>query len=83
MSKAGGSRVNGRNSPGQRLGVKAYDGQTVKAGGIIVRQRGTKVKAGQNVKLGRDNTLFSLVEGKVKFVKEGRSVTVVAATATA
>lgn len=81
MSKAGGSRVNGRNSPGQRLGVKAYDGQTVKAGGIIVRQRGTKVKAGQNVKLGRDNTLFSLVEGKVKFVKEGRAVSVVAATA--
>lgn len=83
MSKAGGSRVNGRNSRGQRLGVKAYDGQTVKAGGIIVRQRGTKVKAGQNVKLGRDNTLFSLVEGKVKFAKEGRAVTVVAATATA
>lgn len=83
MSKAGGSRVNGRNSPGQRLGVKAYDGEIVKAGGIIVRQRGTKVKAGQNVKLGRDNTLFSLVEGKVKFTKEGRAVTVVATPATA
>jgi large subunit ribosomal protein L27 len=83
MSKAGGSRVNGRNSRGQRLGVKAYDGETIKAGGIIVRQRGTKVQAGQNVKLGRDNTLFSLVAGKVKFVKEGRAVTVVADKATA
>ncbi|MEI8140812.1 MAG: 50S ribosomal protein L27 [bacterium] len=83
MSKAGGSRVNGRNSRGQRLGVKAYDGESIKAGGIIVRQRGTKVKAGLNVKLGRDNTLFSLVEGKVKFAKEGRAVTVVATEATA
>ena len=76
MSKAGGSRSNGRNSPGQRLGVKAYDGEIVKAGGIIVRQRGTNVKAGRNVKLGRDNTAFALVEGKVKFQKEGRVVTV-------
>ena len=76
MSKAGGSRSNGRNSPGQRLGVKAYDGEIVKAGGIIVRQRGTNVKAGRNVKLGRDNTVFALVEGKVKFQKEGRVVTV-------
>jgi len=83
MSKAGGSRVNGRNSRGQRLGVKAYDGETIKTGGIIVRQRGTKVKAGQNVKLGRDNTLFALVEGKVKFTKEGRAVTVIADKATA
>lgn len=76
MSKAGGSRSNGRNSPGQRLGVKAYDGEIVKAGGIIVRQRGTNVKAGRNVKIGRDNTVFALVEGKVKFQKEGRVVTV-------
>lgn len=83
MSKAGGSRVNGRNSRGQRLGVKAYDGEAIKAGGIIVRQRGTKVKAGLNVKLGRDNTLFSLVPGKVKFVREGRSVSVVADQVTA
>ncbi|MEI6515494.1 MAG: 50S ribosomal protein L27, partial [bacterium] len=52
MSKAGGSRVNGRNSPGQRLGVKNYDGETVKAGSIIVRKRGTKVQAGRNTKLG-------------------------------
>ena len=83
MSKAGGSRVNGRNSPGQRLCVKAYDGETVKAGSIIVRQRGTKVQAGRNTKLGNDNTVFSLVPGKVKFEKEGRRVTVVAAEATA
>jgi len=83
MSKAGGSRVNGRNSPGQRLGVKAYDGETVKAGSIIIRQRGTKVQAGRNTKLGNDNTVFSLVPGKVKFEKEGRRVTVVADAVTA
>ncbi|MEI8351459.1 MAG: 50S ribosomal protein L27 [bacterium] len=83
MSKAGGSRVNGRNSPGQRLGVKAYDGETVKAGSIIIRQRGTKVQAGRNTKLGNDNTVFSLVPGKVKFEKEGRRVTVVAEAVTA
>ena len=83
MSKAGGSRANGRDSRGQRLGGKAYDGETIKAGGIIVRQRGTKVKAGLNVKLGRDDTLFSLVAGKVKFVREGRSVSVIATEATA
>jgi large subunit ribosomal protein L27 len=83
MSKAGGSRVNGRNSPGQRLGVKAYDGETVKAGSIIVRQRGTKVQAGRNTKLGNDNTVFSLVPGKVKFEKEGRRVTVIQDVATA
>jgi len=84
MSKAGGSRVNGRNSPGQRLGVKAYDGETVKAGSIIIRQRGTTVQAGRNTKLGNDNTVFSLVPGKVKFEKEGRRVTVIAdAAATA
>jgi large subunit ribosomal protein L27 len=83
MSKAGGSRVNGRNSPGQRLGVKAYDGETVKAGSIIIRQRGTKVLAGRNTKLGNDNTVFSLVPGKVKFEKEGRRVTVVADAVTA
>lgn len=83
MSKAGGSRVNGRNSPGQRLGVKAYDGEIVKAGSIIIRQRGTKVQAGRNTKLGGDNTVFSLVAGKVKFEKEGRRVTVVADAVTA
>lgn len=75
--KAGGG-VNGRNSPGQRLGVKAYDGELVTSGSIIVRQRGTKVQAGQNVKRGRDDSLFALVDGKVKFEKEGRRVAVVA-----
>ena len=73
-----GSGVNGRDSVAKRLGVKAYDGETVKAGSIIVRQRGTKVSAGRNVKRGRDDTMFSLVAGKVKFEKEGRRVTVLA-----
>ena len=75
-TKSQGSTTNGRDSNSKRLGVKAYDGEIVKAGGIIVRQRGTNVKAGRNVKLGRDNTAFALVEGKVKFQKEGRVVTV-------
>ena len=65
------------------MGVKNYDGEIVKAGSIIVRQRGTKVKAGRNTKLGNDNTVFSLVAGKVKFEKEGRRVMVVAEEATA
>ncbi len=78
-----GSGVNGRNSPGQRLGVKVYDGETVTSGSIIVRQRGTKVHAGRNVKQGRDDSLFALVAGKVKFEKEGRRVTIVAQEATA
>jgi large subunit ribosomal protein L27 len=73
-----GSGVNGRDSVAKRLGVKAYDGETVKAGSIIVRQRGTKVAAGRNVKRGRDDTMFSLVAGKVKFEKDGRRVTVLA-----
>lgn len=75
--KAGGG-VNGRNSPGQRLGVKAYDGQFVTSGSIIVRQRGTKVMPGRNVKRGRDDSLFALVDGKVLFENDGRRVTVVA-----
>ena len=80
--KSGGG-VNGRNSPGQRLGVKTYDGETVKAGSILVRQRGSKIVAGRNVKMGRDDTLFSLVAGTVKFeaCSKGRRATVVAATA--
>jgi large subunit ribosomal protein L27 len=65
------------------LGVKNYDGEVVKAGSILVRQRGTKVKAGRNTKLGNDNTVFSLVAGKVKFEKEGRRVMVVADEVTA
>ncbi len=75
--KAGGG-VNGRNSPGQRLGVKAYDGQLVTTGSIIIRQRGTKVQAGRNVKRGRDDSLFALVDGKVKFENQGRRVAIVA-----
>lgn len=65
--KAGGSSRNGRDSPGQRLGVKRFGGQTVLAGNILVRQRGTKFYPGRNVGLGKDHTLFSLVEGRVAF----------------
>lgn len=65
--KGGGSSRNGRDSQGQRLGVKAYDGQWVSAGSILVRQRGTKIRPGVNVKLGRDFTLFATMEGLVKF----------------
>jgi large subunit ribosomal protein L27 len=65
--KGGGSSVNGRNSPGQRLGVKRYAGEEVRAGTIIVRQRGTTIHPGNNVGLGKDYTIFSLIDGKVKF----------------
>ena len=65
--KAGGSSRNGRDSAGRRLGVKKYGGESVLAGNIIVRQRGTKVKPGTNVGMGKDHTLFALVEGKVSF----------------
>ena len=70
------SGVNGRNSPGQRLGVKRFDGESVTAGSILVRQRGTKFFPGKNVRRGRDDTLFTVVDGKVKFEKDGRSVSV-------
>ncbi len=72
--KAGGSSRNGRDSPGQRLGVKKFGGEKVLAGNILVKQRGTKMKPGTNVGLGRDYTIFSLVEGHVKFDRkaEGR-----------
>jgi len=63
----GGSTSNGRDSRGQRLGVKRYDTEFVTAGSIIVRQRGTRIQAGNNVGLGRDHTLYALVEGTVKF----------------
>ena len=65
--KAGGSIRNGRDSQGQRLGVKRYDGQAVRAGTIIVRQRGTRIRSGNNVGVGRDYTLFALTDGLVKF----------------
>jgi large subunit ribosomal protein L27 len=65
--KGVGSSRNGRDSAAQRLGVKKYDGQVVTAGNIIVRQRGTKIHPGTNVGLGKDDTLFALIDGYVKF----------------
>lgn len=65
--KGGGSTRLGRDSQAKRLGVKRYDGQLVRAGTIIVRQRGTRIRPGSNVGLGRDHTLFALADGKVKF----------------
>ncbi|MCP4355675.1 MAG: 50S ribosomal protein L27 [Proteobacteria bacterium] len=67
--KAGGSTGNGRDSAGRRLGVKKYGSESVIAGNIIVRQRGTKFYAGENVGMGKDHTLFSLVDGSVVFTK--------------
>ena len=67
--KAGGSTRNGRDSAGRRLGVKKYGEQSVIPGNIILRQRGTKMHPGQNVGMGTDHTLFSLIKGKVKFKK--------------
>ena len=67
--KAGGSSRNGRDSAGRRLGVKKYGDQKVIPGNIIVRQRGTRIHPGENVGMGTDHTLFSLVKGKVKFKK--------------
>lgn len=75
--KGQGSSRNGRDSHAQRLGVKVFGGSKIKAGGIIVRQRGTKFHPGHNVKRGRDDTLFSLVEGTVQFDREGRRVNVI------
>ncbi len=69
--KAGGSSRNGRDSQGQRLGVKIYGGQSIKAGSIIVRQHGTKIHPGQNVGIGKDDTLFALIDGIVKFDMAG------------
>ncbi len=62
-----GSTKNGRDSNAQRLGVKRFDGQVVTAGSIIVRQRGSRLKAGENVGMGKDDTLFALIEGSVDF----------------
>ena len=71
QKKGGGSTRNGRDSQPKMLGVKAYGGQTVSAGSIIVRQRGTKFHPGTNVGMGRDHTLFALVDGKVSFDIKG------------
>ena len=67
--KAGGSSRNGRDSAGRRLGVKMYGDQKVIPGNIIVRQRGTRIHPGENVGMGTDHTLFSLIKGKIKFKK--------------
>ena len=69
--KAGGSSRNGRDSEAKRLGVKRFGGETVLAGSIIVRQRGTKFHAGENVGLGKDHTLFATATGKVQFEVKG------------
>ena len=83
MPAKSGNGVNNRDSRGQRLGVKCYDGETVNAGSIIVRQRGSSITAGRNVKLARDYTLFSLVPGTVKFENcaRGKRATVIKAPA--
>ena len=67
--KAGGSSRNGRDSAGRRLGVKKYGGQLVMPGNIIIRQRGTKIFPGDNVKMGKDHSIFSIIKGKVFFKK--------------
>ena len=72
--KGGGSSRNGRDSVSKRLGVKRFGGQSVTAGSIIIRQRGTKFCAGDNVGTGRDWTLFALVDGKVKFDRANRRI---------
>jgi large subunit ribosomal protein L27 len=69
--KAGGSSRNGRDTEGRRLGVKKFGGEAVSAGSIIIRQRGTKVKPGTNVGVGRDHTLFALTDGRVQFTRRG------------
>jgi len=81
--KAGGSTRNGRDSQSKRLGVKVFGGQQINAGGIIIRQRGTKFHAGRNVGIGKDHTLFALSDGVVQFEVKGplnrKQVSVVAA----
>ena len=81
--KGGGSTNNGRDSHSKRLGVKSYGGETINAGSIIVRQRGTQIHAGDNVGMGKDHTLFAKITGKVVFAIKGASkrktVSVVAA----
>ena len=81
--KAGGSSRNGRDSQAKRLGVKAFGGELIPAGSIIIRQRGTRVHAGRNVGMGKDHTLFAKITGKVVFAIKGEKgkhqVSVVAA----
>ncbi|MCW5873918.1 MAG: 50S ribosomal protein L27 [Anaerolineales bacterium] len=83
--KGGGSSRNGRDSHSQRLGIKRFGGEVVKAGNILVRQRGTKIHPGQNVGLGKDHTIFAIIDGQVVFetVANGRKrVSVLPATGT-
>jgi large subunit ribosomal protein L27 len=79
--KGGGSSRNGRDSNAQRLGVKAFGGETVKAGAILVRQRGTRFRPGENVGIGSDDTLFAKAAGQVVFStgKQGRLISIVPA----
>jgi large subunit ribosomal protein L27 len=70
--KAGGSSKNGRDSNGQRRGVKVFGGQQINAGGIILRQRGTQIHPGQNVGVGRDYTIFAKIDGVVKYERVGK-----------
>ena len=81
--KGQGSSRNGRDSVSKRLGVKRFGGELVTAGSILMRQRGTKLAAGENVGTGRDWTLFALKDGRVRFDKAGRRVHIVPDTATA
>ena len=81
-SKGGGSTKNGRNSPGQRLGCKAFHGMSVPAGSILVRQHGTRFKPGLNVGIGKDHTLFAKITGQVRFEGSAagrRKISVIAA----
>jgi len=71
--KAAGSSKNGRDSNGQRRGVKVYGGQRVRAGNILVRQRGTQLHPGENVGMGRDYTLFAKIDGTVSYERDGRT----------
>jgi large subunit ribosomal protein L27 len=81
--KSSGSAKNGRDSESKRLGVKRYDGQVVTGGSILVRQRGTKVHPGKNVGRGKDDTLFALKDGSVKFLKKGKLVSIIETSAAA
>jgi len=74
--KAGGSSRNGRDSNSKRLGVKKYGGEVVRAGNILVRQRGTKIRPGENVGCGRDYTLFALTDGRVEYFRRAGRTTV-------
>ncbi|MDI6775537.1 MAG: 50S ribosomal protein L27 [Verrucomicrobiota bacterium] len=81
--KKGGSAKNGRDSASKRLGVKRYGGQTVIAGSILVRQRGTRIFPGRNVRRGRDDTLFAIKNGVVRFENDGKFVSIIEPAAAA